>query len=314
MTKPIKAVFAGTPDFSVPYMEGLLSDPDFLVLGAITQSDKPSGRKQELSPSPVKILAAKNNLKIWQPEKLRKDKSIEEELKALQADMLVVVAYGQIIPQAILDLFPKGAINVHPSLLPKYRGASPIQSALLNGEKETGISIMLMDAKMDHGPILAQENFQLNGEETNSSLHEHLAKTGVQLLIKTIKEYLTGNIKPIVQNDDEATFCTTITKEDGRLDWSQPAQIIKQKIYAFFPWPATWTTLNDKRIKIFPPVAVLKTESDQIGKLEITDSGLAVHCGENKLLLKKIQLEGKKEISAQDFARGHKDIEGKRFE
>lgn len=313
MNKNIKVIFAGTPDFSVPYLEGLLSDPDFLVLGVITQSDKPSGRKQELSSSPVKILAAKNNLKIWQPEKLRKDESIEAELKAVQADILVVVAYGQIIPQVILDLFPKGSINVHPSLLPKYRGASPIQSALLNGEKETGISIMLMDAKMDHGPILTQENSQLDGEETNESLHKRLAETGVPLLIKTIKEYLAGNIKPVVQNDDEATFCTTITKEDGRIDWSQPTQIIKQKIYAFYPWPATWTTLNDKRIKIFPPVAVLKNESDQAGKLEITDSGLAVHCGENKLLLKKIQLEGKKEISTDDFARGHKEIRGKRF-
>lgn len=308
-----KIIFCGTPEFSVPYLEGLLADPDFFVSGIITQSDKPSGRDQAVSPSPIKLLAQKNNLPIWQPEKLRADESIVAELKKTGADMLIVVAYGQIIPKSILDMFPKGAINVHPSLLPKYRGASPIQSALLNGETETGISIMLMDEKMDHGPILCQERVALTGEETNESLHQQLAPLGVALLIGTIKKFLAGEIQPQAQNESEATFCAIITKEDGRLDWSKSAQEIKQKIHAFFPWPATWTTLNNQRLKIFPPVMIKKTGGSRknVGELEIMESDLAVNCGQDKLILNKIQLEGKKEISASDFIRGHKDIGGK---
>jgi len=313
----VKIIFAGTPEFSVPYLEGLLADPDFLIAGVITQSDKPSGRNHELFPSPIKLSAQKNDLQIWQPEKLRKDENIFADLESVKADLLIVVAYGQIIPQNILDLFPKGAINVHPSLLPKYRGASPIQSAILSGERETGISIMLMDAKMDHGPILAQDVMQLTGEETNASLHFKLAKTGVRLLIETTKRFVEGRIEPQAQNDDEATFCATITKDDAKINWNQSAQSIKQKIYAFYPWPATWTTLDGQRVKIFPPIAIINSskinEEDSIGKLEIIDGELNVKCGQGELILRKIQLEGKKEIPADDFIRGHKEIAGKKF-
>lgn len=320
LNKPVRIIFSGTPDFSAPYLQGLLDDPDFLVLGVLTQPDKPSGREQKLSPSPIKLLAQKNNLQIWQPEKLRQDGQIVSELKETGADLLVVVAYGQIIPKNILDLFPRGAINVHPSLLPKYRGASPIQSALLAGEKETGISIMLVDEKMDHGPILAQERIQLAGEETNESLHQQLAVGGVSLLISTIKKYLTGEIKPKEQDHEAATFCATITKEHGRIDWSQPAQAIKQKIYAFCPWPATWTTLDNKRLKIFPPAEVIKTKiqenkNTREGKILIENDKMSIVCGgDDCLQIKKIQLEGKKESSVADFIRGRNNLEGKKFE
>jgi len=311
MNKPIRIIFAGTPDFSAPYLEGLIADSDFSVLGVITQSDKPSGRKQELSPSPVKIIALEKGLRIWQPEKLRKDETIAGELEAIGADMLVVVAYGQIIPQNILDLFPRGAINVHPSLLPKYRGASPIQSAILNGDSDTGITIMLMDEKMDHGPILAQERFVLTGDETNESLHAKLAPLGVRLLIGTIKRYLAGKIKPQPQDDSQATLSAAIAKEDGRINWESSAQLIKQRIFAFHPWPGTWTTLEGRRMKIFPPVIVMDGESDGSGRLQIVDSELVAGCGNGRLILTRIQLEGKGIVSAKDFMRGHKEIEGK---
>ena len=310
-SSPIKTIFCGTPEFSVPYLEGLLNNPDFSVLGALTQPDKPSGRKQKLSPSPVKILAQKNNLKIWQPEKLKNNLEINNELRRMEVDLLVVVAYGQIMPQEILNIFPSGAINVHPSLLPKYRGASPIQSALLAGEKETGITIMLMDDKMDHGPVLAQQKIQLTGEETNESLHGQLTKIGVELLIETIKKYLGVEIKPQEQDHSAATFCAVITKDSARINWQEPARQIKHKIYAFYPWPATWTVLDNKRLKIFPPVVVKTTsgqENKKAGQIQIDNSKLIVICGSNELELEKIQLEGKKEMLAEDFIRGYKDL------
>lgn len=311
MANKIKIIFAGTPEFSVPYLAGLLADPDFSVLGVLTQPDRPSGRKQELSPAPIKVLAQKNNLKIWQPEKLKDDSKIIGELKKTGAALLIVVAYGQIIPQAVLDVFPKGCINIHPSLLPKYRGASPIQSAILNGEKETGISIMLMDAKMDHGPILAQEKAQLTGEETNESLHRQLADSGVKLLIETIKKFLSDEIKPIEQNHETATFCAPITKKDGKIDWQKPPEKIKQKIQAFYPWPGTWTTLDGKRLKIFPPVIIDKDESQPAGQITVENEQLTVVCGKGKLIVSKIQLEGKTLITADNFIRGYANLSGK---
>lgn len=309
MTKRLKTVFAGTPEFASPYLAGLLTDPAFLVIGVLTQPDRPSGRKQQLSPSPIKVLAEKNNIQVWQPEKLRKNEEILEEIKTLKPDLLVVVAYGQIIPAALLDLFPAGCINVHPSLLPKYRGASPIQSALLNGETETGITIMLMDEQMDHGPILAQQKVALTGEETNESLHRQLAEFGVDLLKQTISDYTDGNITPQPQIDDQATYCSPIAKEDGRIDWQDSAQTIKQKIYAFHPWPGTWTSLNGQRLKIFPPVSLITTDipSEKAGKLIEYREEITVICGSNALILDKIQPEGKKPMSAKDFWRGLKD-------
>ncbi len=309
--KKIRIIFAGTPDFAVPYFNALIGDADFEIAGVITQPDKPSGRKQELTPSPVKLAAKAEDIKIFQPEKLKDNQEIIAEIKKLNTDLLVVVAYGLIIPKSILDLFPRGAINVHPSLLPKYRGASPIQSAILNGEKTTGISIMLMDEKMDHGSLLARREAPLAGEETNESLHYQLAKLGAPLLIETIKKYLVGEITPREQNHAEATFCKTITKEDAQINWQSSAQEIKQKIYAFYPWPATWTTWNGKRIKIFPPVQVISDESDiKVGEIFLSASQLAIKTGSGALIINKLQLEGKKEVSSQEFARGYSEIVG----
>lgn len=309
--KKIRIVFAGTPDFAVPYFNILKNDAAFEIAGVITQSDKPSGRKQELTPSPVKQAAAAAGIAILQPEKLLGNQEIIDEIKKLSPDLLIVVAYGLIIPKAILELFQRGAINVHPSLLPQYRGASPIQSAILNGEKNTGISIMLMDEKMDHGPILKQVEVALSGEETNQSLHLQLAELGSPLLTETIKQYLAGRITPQEQNHGEATFCKTINKEDAQINWQLSAQEIKQKVYAFYPWPATWTTWNGKRLKIYPPVQVIPEQSDiKAGEAFLNDNRLAVKAGVDALIISRLQLEGKKEVSAEEFLRGYPEIVG----
>lgn len=310
--KPLKIIFAGTPEFAVPYLRGLLADADFEVIGVITQPDRPSGRKQELTPPPVKVLAEENNLKIWQPEKLKGNEELLQELKNLEFDYLVVTAYGLIIPAEFLALAKSGNINVHPSLLPKYRGASPIQSAILNGEQETGVSIMLMDEKMDHGPILAQEKVALTGEETNESLHFQLAEFGVPLLVKTIKDFAVGSIKPQEQDHEAATFCATIDKAQAQIDWSKTAEEIKRKIYAFYPWPVAWTTLDGLRLKVLPPAVVITddTGSYELGQIKL-NGNLAICCGEGWLELKQLQLEGKKAMSAEDFIRGYQDLDGK---
>jgi methionyl-tRNA formyltransferase len=309
--KKIRIIFAGTPNFAVPYFNALLSATDFEITGVITQPDKPSGRKQELTPSPVKQTATASEIKILQPEKLTGNQEIIGEIKNLNPDLLIVVAYGLIIPKPLLDLFPRGAINVHPSLLPSYRGASPIQSAILNGEKTTGISIMLMDEKMDHGPLLKQVEVPLTGEETNESLHDQLAVMGAPLLLETVKEYLAGKITPAEQDHNQATFCRTISKEDAQINWQSSAQEIKQKIYAFYPWPATWTTWNGKRLKLFPPVQVISEQSDiKVGEVFLSDGKLAVKTGADALVINQLQLEGKKEASAEEFLRGYPEIVG----
>lgn len=315
MNKPIKIVFAGTPDFAVPFLEGLFNDSNFSICGVITQPDKPIGRKQELTAPPIKLLATKHQITVWQPEKLRDNADILEELKKVGAELLVVVAYGQILPQAILNLFPLGAINVHPSLLPKYRGASPIQSAILNDEEKTGISIMLMDAKMDHGPILAQEEVFLDGTETNESLHGLAAIKGVPLLVKTIKDFADKKISGIAQNDAEATFCRTINKEEARINWSDSAKKISAQVRGLYPWPVAWTTFNGKRLKIFPPIEVVESvDKAAIGSITIDNGKIRVQCGQGAIMINKVQLEGKNAMNSKEMINGIKGLVEKSLE
>jgi len=309
----IRTIFTGTPEFAAYFLKSLLSSDVFEIVGVITQSDKPSGRNQEITVSPVKQLALDNGIKIFQPQKLKEDSGIVEELSKLSPDLMIVVAYGQIIPKSILEIPKHGSINVHPSLLPKYRGASPVQSAILNGEIKTGVTIMQMDEKMDHGPILAQIEHDLSEDETNYDLHLKLADTSQQFLLDTALKFIKGEIKPIEQDHAQATFCKTITKEDARIDWSKTAQEIKRKIYAFYPWPGTWTTLENKRLKIFPPAEAIETLKPGIkaGQIIIDDGEVFVACGDGFLQIKKIQLEGKKETTAKEFLNGNHDIAGK---
>lgn len=270
----MKIIFMGTPEFSATILTALLNS-DYEIAAVITNPDAPVGRKQILTPSPVKVVAEKNKIPIIQPEKMRD----------FNVDLAIVAAYGKIIPKHILDIPRYGTINVHPSLLPKYRGASPIQNAILNGDKKTSVTIMKLDKEMDHGPILAQEEFPIADSDTYESLSQKLAMMGAELLTKTIPDYVSGKIKPVEQKHAEATYTKIIKKEDGKIDWSKSAAEIERMIRAFYPWPTAWTTWNSKVLKI-----------------------LEAEVRNEKLAIKKLQLEGGKILSIKEFLNGHKDF------
>ncbi|MFA6131597.1 MAG: methionyl-tRNA formyltransferase [Patescibacteria group bacterium] len=285
---PLKIVFLGTPDLSVPFLEALTNEPDFEVTAVLTQPDRPVGRKHELTASPVKQLALTKSIPVFQPEKL-KDLSPSVFQSLSPADIFVVVAYGLMIPQKVLDTPRLGCINVHPSLLPKYRGPSPIQSAIANGDAETGISIMLLNKGMDTGPVLAQEKLLLDADETQVTLTEKIKTAGPKLLVDTLKKYSAGEIKPVAQDDSLATVTKLLTREDGKIDWSEPAEKIHQKIRAYFPWPGSWTEIehNGETLR----VKILKTALKD-GHLEILE----------------VQPEGSSAMNYDSFVRGYKKI------
>ena len=313
MPKRFKIVFMGTPEFSVPYLKSLIDSDLFKVAAIITQPDKPKGRKQIIAPPPIKVLAKKYNLEILQPEKLKNNRGIIESLKKIEADLMVVAAYGQIIPEEILELTKLGNINVHPSLLPKYRGASPIQNAILNNESATGLTIMLMDKAMDHGPILAQKEIALASNETNESLHQKLSSEfGTEFLLETLEKFINRKIEPQPQDDSQATYCKLITKNEAKINWQDPAKNISAKIRAFYPWPIAWAILNGQRVKIFPPVEII-SESAESGKIFSKNKKLAVGCQDNSLIIDELQIEGKNKVTGHDFLLGN-NIVGKFFE
>ena len=275
----LKIVFIGTPEFGAIILKELCNANLKPVL-VITAPDKPVGRKQILTPPPVKILAEKYNINIIQPEQILNSKS---EILNLNPDLIVVVAFGQILPKEILEIPKYGCLNVHPSLLPKYRGPSPIQSFILNGDKKTGVTIVLMDEKIDHGQILTNSKFQItNPKITYLELHNKLAELGVKLLIETIPKWTRGEIKPRPQNHSKATYTKILKKQDGKIDWQKPVEYIERQVRAFNPWPGTHTIYNGKILKIL--------------KAEIL---------KDQLIIKEVQLEGKKPMSFEDFLRGH---------
>ena len=270
----MKIIFMGTPEFSVTILDVLI-DSDYEITAVITNPDAPVGRKQILTPSPVKVVAEKNKIPLIQLD----------EIRNLDVDLAIVAAYGKIIPKNILGIPRFETINIHPSLLPRYRGASPIQNAILNGDKKTGITIMKLDEEMDHGPILANGGLPIADSDTYESLSQKLAKIGAELLIKIIPEYISGKIKPIEQKHAEATYTKIIKKEDGKIDWSKSAIEIERMTRAFYPWPAAWTIWNGKILKIL--------------EAEVRGGSLAI---------KKLQLEGGKILSIEEFINGHKDF------
>lgn len=277
--KPEKIVFMGTGNFAEISLKRLIKSPykPYLV---ITEPDKPAGRGQKININNVKILAKQENIKVWQPKKISE---ISNELSQLAPDIIIVVSYGQIIPKSIIKIPKFGILNVHPSLLPKYRGASPIQSAILAGDKLTGVTIIKMDEKVDHGPILEQIEFPINKNDNFLSLSYNLAHLGANLLVRIISRYISGQIKTKKQNHKKAIYCKTIKKEDGKIDWNNPPEEIERKIRAYYPWPGAYTTVNGKRLKI-----------------------CQAHLKNNKLIIDKVQLEGKREINFDAFLRGYR--------
>lgn len=301
----MRVLFFGTPEFAIPSLQQLHAD-GFNIIGVVTQPDKPVGRKQELTPSPVKIAALELCLPVFEPPTLKSDEA-QQMLSALQPDLIVVVAYGKIIPPWLLALPKHGCINVHPSLLPKYRGASPIPAPILHGDTETGVTIMRMDEELDHGPILSQEIIQLDGTETGESLSKTLAALGAQQLSHTLNGYIAGTIKARDQNHDEATYTEILSREHGKIDWSQPAIDIERMIRAYYPWPGTWCLVNGgTRLKILSARLYDGENKDVDGTLWRTDSGeLAVACKSGALILLTVHPEGGKPMSGADFARGY---------
>jgi len=320
---PLRIIFMGTAELSCASLEKLAADKNFSVLAVVTQPEKPKGRELRLTPSPVKVLAEKLKLPVLQPLKARDEKFIGE-LRGLQPDLMVVVAYGQILPQSILDLPPHGCLNVHTSLLPKYRGAAPIQWAIADGEPETGVTIMQMDAGLDTGAILSTRRTPILPTDDSQILRDRLAQLGAELLAATIPDYVAGKILPQPQPAEGSTYAAKIKKEDGKIDWSRPAVQIWNRLRAFTPWPGAFTFLNGKMLKIWKGSVAkevwneenmfLKAGMKPGTVLSADKSGIIVLCGKDFLHIAELQREGGKRLAAEQFLTGFPLNAGSRFE
>jgi methionyl-tRNA formyltransferase len=305
---PLRLLFMGTAELACASLRALCREPSFHVIAIVSQPDKPRGRDLKLQPTPVKALALAENLPVLQPARAR-DEGFMVELRSLQPDLIVVAAYGQMLPQPILDLPRFGCLNVHTSLLPKYRGAAPIQWAILNGDAETGVTIMQMDAGLDTGPILTQATTPIAPSDDAQTLHDRLAELGGALLVKTIPDYVAGKITPRPQPAEGASHARKITKEDGHIDWSQPALMLWHRVRGFTPWPGAFTHLTGEdqpRLLKLWRAEVEPRFSGQPGLILRADKdGLIVACGRQALRILQLQREGRRKMSVQEFLAGH---------
>lgn len=298
MTEALRIVFAGTPEFAAEHLKALLDSPH-QIIAVYSQPDRPAGRGQKLTPSPVKQLALQHDIPVYQPQTLR-DPAAQAELAALKPDLMVVVAYGLILPQVVLDIPRLGCINSHASLLPRWRGAAPIQRAVEAGDAESGVTVMQMEAGLDTGPMLLKVSTPINAEDTGGSLHDRLASLGPQAVIQAIAGLATGTLKGEVQDDSQATYAHKLNKDEARLDWSRPAIELERLVRAFNPWPICHSTLAGDAIKVH--VAELGEGSGTPGRILAADkSGLTVACGEGSLRLTRLQLPGGKALAFSDL-------------
>ena len=311
--KRYKIVFMGTPKFAVPALKALIAGPDE-VCGVVTQPDRPRGRGRKLLPSPVKVEAQKANIQVFQPEKVGSPEFVEV-LEGLEPDLLVVCAFGQILPQRVLDIPRIMPINIHGSLLPRYRGAAPIQWAILNGDKETGITIMKMDAGMDTGPMLLKRSLPIGPETTFGDLSSSMATLGAEALTEALDLLEKGRLKEEVQPEWGITYAPPIKKEQLKIDWNAPARRIHCQLRAFDPRPGAWTIMEGQRVRLFSP-RLVSDEAIVHGPgtvLKADEDGLLVSCLDRALLIKEIQWPGKKRIPVSDFLRGRKVTPGTRL-
>lgn len=358
--KDIRIIFWGTPEFAIPPFKALLKG-GYSVIAVVTNPDEPVGRKQILTHPPVKVVAQKYNLSILQPKILKANDFFLKEFRGLAPHICIVAAYGKIIPKEILEIPPLGFLNIHPSLLPRWRGPSPIQYTILNGDTEAGVTIIKMDELMDHGPIVAMSKVKFQVSDVSyKKLHDELAKLGGELLIDTLPKWIRGEITPVPQDDSKATYSKILKKDDGRINWRKPAEEIERMIRAFSPWPGTWTlwpssnvcapprllqhnyaesasrpapvfgeATIDSRKEIVVPVCENKIYRIRVEEADVVDleflhgsPGYVWQTDEHKLLvktgrrsigIKKLTLEGKKSVSAEEFLRGHPQIIGSTF-
>ena len=325
----VSLVYFGTNDFSAQVLEALVAIPDFTVVGVVTQPDRPVGRNQEIAHPPVKVVAEKLGLSVVQPESLKNF----SPASLPQADIFVVFAYGLLIPKAILHLPSHGTINIHPSLLPKYRGPTPVQSAIINGETETGVSIMLLDEQMDHGPILEQIKVAIDPEDTTETLTHKLIAQATPLLLTTTSAWIEKKIAPRPQNHAEATYCKMLTREDGKVDWNKSANEIYNLYRGLTPWPGIWTTWEGKRLKLQkikktppqrdPAHGGTKNQKNNVTIEQLSNAAGAITAFENRIFVvasnglievTELQLEGKKPMDAKTFLTGYHNFAGSKLE
>ena len=299
-----KIIFAGTSEFGLPCLKSLIENDLFEVVAVITQPDKKQGRKQELTPSPVKQKAQEKGLEVWQPAKIE---DIADSIQELSPDVMVVVSYGQIIPEDILNIPEYGSINVHGSLLPRYRGAAVIPAPIRHGDKKSGVTIIKMDSGLDTGDILEQKEIELDLKETSSSLHDKLAELGGDIIIPTLTSYIKGEITPQPQDGSRADYVKTLTKKDGHLDWTRPAREIEREVRALNPWPGTFGYINGKMLKILETDNQIKPNSEQSPGILFVDkeNNLNLQCGQGVLKIERLQPEGKKSLTAPEFLQGY---------
>ena len=303
----VNLIFMGTAELSCASLAALLADARFRVAAVVTQPDKPKGRNLAPQPSPVKVLALQSQVPVLQPQRAR-DETFLAQLQSFAPDLIIVVAYGQILPPAILDLPRHGCLNVHTSLLPKYRGAAPIQWAIANGDSETGVTIMKMDPGLDTGPILSQRRTPIDSGDDSQSLHDRLARLGADLLVQTIPGYLAGDLLPQPQPATGSTYAAKINKEDGRIIWSQPARQIWNRFRAFTPWPGAFTFYGaqDKAVLLKIRGARVVERPGVPGEiLQAGREGIIVGCGQQALQITDLQREGGRALTAREFLAGH---------
>ncbi len=300
----LNIIFMGSPDFAVPTLKSLLASKH-KVSAIVTQPDRPKGRGRAMAPPPVKVCALTANVPIFQPEKAS-DPEFIASIRDLQPDLLVVVAYGQILKQELLDIPKYFCMNVHSSLLPKYRGAAPINWAVINGEKETGITTMKMVSKLDAGDILLVQRLPIRPGDNAQMVHDALAEIGAELTLKTIEHLEKDELQPIVQDESEVTFAPKLNKEDGLVDWTRSAEEISNRIRGAQPWPGAYTFLKGRRVRIWKAEVRPGDAAEQFGVVaEVTSAGIEVSAGRGRILIMELQPEGKKRLDVKSFLAGN---------
>ncbi len=296
----LRLVFAGTPEFAAAHLQALINSPHEIV-AVLTQPDRPAGRGQHLKPSAVKTLALANELPVFQPARL-KDEAVQTQLKYFNADLIIIVAYGLILPKEALTIPPLGCINVHASLLPRWRGAAPIQRAIEAGDTETGITIMQMDEGLDTGDMLLQKSYPIDSEISSAELLLNLSQLGAETLIAALNLLEQHNLKSVVQDSSSATYAHKISKAEAELDWNLSAEVLANKVRAFNPWPVAFMQWQNQNCRVWRAIALARQTHHPVGKvIAASKEGIDVQCGKGVLRILELQLPGKKTQSAADF-------------